>query len=469
MLERLEASGLLKNGARAAVAVEKASNFVSKMCFVAGTLVLTKTGLMRIVGEVVSMLIPAGAAGKVLSKIEVLQRLRQTKLFQQVTKTLLAAREAALAVTNMCFEAGVPVKLDAAGHHIAIEEVQAGMEVWARDEETGKECRKRVVQTFTTHPTELYRLTYEVRGPPESGADTPHRPATSETLGVTGPHPFWVSNREQPGFVMAEELQTGDVLFISGGHQAVVTSKVLEHAPLGETFTTYNFEVEDYHTYFVGEAEVWVHNTSPRSCQEALEMFAEMLEHFSNNITSAWLKTSQAIAAAKMAGGDLLQLKLFTEVRPKWLANLANSVPPWLNTAIQHLPAGAKGSAGRLRANMEKVLGIKKPKGMASHHIVEKADNPLVRDVLERAGIHIDEAANGVWLPRQKMLDEYAARGQSNWLDGVGPRHEGSHTQRYSDAVAKRIIRLDGLGADVIRNELQSIAKELIEGTFPWP
>jgi hypothetical protein len=67
------------------------------------------------------------------------------------------------------------------------------------------------------------------------------------------------------------------------------------------------------------------------------------------------------------------------------------------------------------------------------------------------------------------MMDEYAARGQSNWLDGLGPRHEGSHSTAYSEEVRKRIVPLDGLGADVIRNELQMIAKELIEGSFPWP
>lgn len=106
---------------------------------------------------------------------------------------------------------------------------------------------------------------------------------------------------------------------------------------------------------------------------------------------------------------------------------------------------------------------------MASHHIVEKLDNPAAREILEEAGIHIDEAANGVWLPRQKMIDEYAARGQSKWLDGLGPRHEGSHRASYSDEVFERLRPLRGQPPDVIRNTLQQIAKELIEGTFPWP
>lgn len=103
-----------------------------------------------------------------------------------------------------------------------------------------------------------------------------------------------------------------------------------------------------------------------------------------------------------------------------------------------------------------------------SHHIVEKLDNSEARAILEEAGIHIDEAANGVWLPRQKMIDEYAARGQANWLDGLGPLHEGRHSEAYSNAVLARLNVVRGQPADVIRNELQQIAQELIDGTFHW-
>jgi hypothetical protein len=229
----------------------------------------------------------SGAAGVVLSAtkaktlaqlstVEVLAKVKNLKVVQAATRMMLSAKEAFLAQTKMCFEAGVPVKLDDDGSHIGIEQVRADMDVWSRDEHTGKECRKRVVQTFTTHPTELYRLAYQVRGPPESETGChPVVSGTTESLGVTAPHPFWVSNREIPGFIATEDLRVGDVLFISGGREAVVTRKVLEHAPPGETFTTYNFEVEDYHTYFVGEAEVWVHNQSKKThCEKIASLYA---------------------------------------------------------------------------------------------------------------------------------------------------------------------------------------------------
>ncbi|MEZ6212113.1 MAG: hypothetical protein R3B46_12825 [Phycisphaerales bacterium] len=37
----------------------------------------------------------------------------------------------------------------------------------------------------------------------------------------------------------------------------------------GSAYTTYNIEVADYHTYFVGETGVWVHNAGTNPCQMA--------------------------------------------------------------------------------------------------------------------------------------------------------------------------------------------------------
>ena len=146
-----------------------------------------------------------------------------------------------------------------------IEAVVAGDLVWARDEHTGESGWKRVLETFVTHPTEIYRLTYRMRGPPGSAsAGGP----TSETLGVTGPHPFWVASRPTPGFFPAQELRPGDQLALASGGSAEVTSIRLESAPAGRSLATHNFEVADFHTYFAGCAGVWVHNLSKFLCEE---------------------------------------------------------------------------------------------------------------------------------------------------------------------------------------------------------
>ena len=84
----------------------------------------------------------------------------------------------------------------------------------------------------------------------------------------TGEHPFFVGNRAQPDFVPARELQPGDSLSFSSGGQGQVISLASERAPPGQTFTTYNFEVADFHTYFAGEGGVWVHNFSAHFCEK---------------------------------------------------------------------------------------------------------------------------------------------------------------------------------------------------------
>jgi hypothetical protein len=101
--------------------------------------------------------------------------------------------------------------------------------------------------------------------------------------------------------------------------------------------------------------------------------------------------------------------------------------------------------------------------------IVEKGEQAIETQlVLERAGIHIDEAANGVRLSGDAVIYAYTKDGRLDWLEGLGPRHQGSHSPAYRIAVRDRILPLDGQPPDIIRNELQKIAHELIEGTFPW-
>jgi hypothetical protein len=107
-----------------------------------------------------------------------------------------------------------------------------------------------------------------VRGPP----GTQER---RETLGVTGEHPFWVLNRAQPRFVPVRELGMGDVLALADGGTAEVIAKHMKLAEVGENFTTYNFEVAEFHTYFAGEAEVWVHNQGA-ACDRVKSIYQKM-------------------------------------------------------------------------------------------------------------------------------------------------------------------------------------------------
>lgn len=79
---------------------------------------------------------------------------------------------------------------------------------------------------------------------------------TVTELTVTDDHPMWVVGE---GWVRSIDLELGDQLRDINGDILEVVGWQSQNV-YGET---YNFEVEDYHSYFVGEEGVWVHNGGP--------------------------------------------------------------------------------------------------------------------------------------------------------------------------------------------------------------
>ena len=116
--------------------------------------------------------------------------------------------------------------------------LKSGDYVWARNPETGEQALKRVVQTFENETTELITIT-----------------VASENIVCTKEHPFYSPEK---GWVAACQLRVGDILVTVNG-EFVVVEKV-EHEILENPVKVYNFEVEDFHTYFVGIENVLVHN-----------------------------------------------------------------------------------------------------------------------------------------------------------------------------------------------------------------
>ena len=76
-----------------------------------------------------------------------------------------------------------------------------------------------------------------------------------EEIITTETHPFYVNNR---GFVNAGELKVGDELLDSDGEVLFVENYTVELTK--DLITVYNFQVEDFHTYYVGKNCVFVHN-----------------------------------------------------------------------------------------------------------------------------------------------------------------------------------------------------------------
>ncbi len=82
-----------------------------------------------------------------------------------------------------------------------------------------------------------------------------HLTVNGEEIVTTVDHPFYVQGR---GFVEAGKLLVGDKLLDVNGNVLLVENHSVELTD--EPVTVYNFQVEDFHTYYVGENCVLVHN-----------------------------------------------------------------------------------------------------------------------------------------------------------------------------------------------------------------
>ncbi len=137
--------------------------------------------------------------------------------------------------TSQCFVEGTLVLTEEGDK--PIEEIQAGDFVYSTNPETGESGYKEVLRTFRKESDVIIHIF-----------------VNDEEIETTVVHPFWVENQ----WVSAKDLEAGDVLTLSDGSTAVI-SKVYGEK-LENPVIVYNFEVEDYHTYYVTDMGVLVHN-----------------------------------------------------------------------------------------------------------------------------------------------------------------------------------------------------------------
>ena len=131
--------------------------------------------------------------------------------------------------TSYCFVAGTLVTTEDGQE--PIEEIEVGDKVLSEDETTGEVAVKTVTETYINETDELI-----------------HIGVNGETISATPTHPFYV---DKLGWTLARSLRAGDVLVLSNGE--LVTVEWVQHEILENPIKVYNFEVEDFHTYFVGE------------------------------------------------------------------------------------------------------------------------------------------------------------------------------------------------------------------------
>ena len=154
-----------------------------------------------------------------------------------------AMNPASISNPSCCFIAGTTI-LTSLGKK-TIESIKVGDVVPCVDHITGESTEKRVTSTSVRKIDRLIELDID-----------------GEIIRCTETHPFQVRGR---GWVNAADLNPGDIVYTNDWGTATIQSvNLLE---LDEPVEVYNFEVEDSHTYFVGDLDVLVHNGSCHDAQ----------------------------------------------------------------------------------------------------------------------------------------------------------------------------------------------------------
>ena len=141
---------------------------------------------------------------------------------------------------GFCFIAGTLVLAELS--LVPIEEIEEGDYVYSENPRTGETELREVLQVFVNETYELVHIQID-----------------EEEIVCTPGHKFYT---EKYGWVSAENLVNGTEIVTYDGQTVTVTSTWYEK--LEEPVKVYNFEVEDYHDYFVGYCQVLTHNKGCR-------------------------------------------------------------------------------------------------------------------------------------------------------------------------------------------------------------
>lgn len=172
-------------------------------------------------------------------------------------------------ITSQCFVEGTIVKTEDGDKNI--EDIEEGDKIWFSNPDTGETGLKEVKQVFVNETDELQHIT--LRKTDSSKEEINHSNNSAKTeednkayntdkeennsirIDCIPKHPFYVVNY---GFKYASELLVGDKIISLSGDIYEIVSNEYEHLNL--PVKVYNFEVEDWHTYFVTQDGLLVHN-----------------------------------------------------------------------------------------------------------------------------------------------------------------------------------------------------------------
>jgi len=135
-----------------------------------------------------------------------------------------------------CFISGTII--NTATGQVPIEQLKSGDYVYSENVETGEIAKKEVIETYIRNSELLVHIWI-----------------MGQEIQVTPNHRFYSLGG---GWVEAESLVEGDNLKTISGE--LVSIQAVEYEVLEAPITVYNLQVDDYHTYYVGNYGVLVHN-----------------------------------------------------------------------------------------------------------------------------------------------------------------------------------------------------------------
>ena len=152
--------------------------------------------------------------------------------------TAIAAFTGGMSSAMKCFIAGTVIVTETG--FARIEDVKLGDIVLSTNTDTMETGCKKVLEKYVRKTRELVHII-----------------VGGKEIVSTPDHPYYVEGR---GFVNACQLCIGSPLLDADGKILEVEQIYKEQLGKNEEVKVYNFQVEDWHTYHVGEMEVLVHN-----------------------------------------------------------------------------------------------------------------------------------------------------------------------------------------------------------------
>lgn len=262
-----------------------------------------------------------------------------------------------------CFPAGTKVHTGTGMKNI--EEIQVGEMVWTYNEETREVSLQEVVQTMereSDHTVLLY--------------------THDEVIETTAQHPFYTPK----GWTDAGELVEGDSIQTKNDEPVRINKVEFKYEPK----KVYNFEVGDWHTYFVGTLAWLVHNVClPVLARGGVEYAQRILKGIKFNKTmeaklgdefwrEVWLKgMKQRIDSVAKNGMKVISRKATQ------LSEISfDTAKKYIDEVAGYAKKTAQNTKKTINENAETILQI------------PKQEKPIPKDVADYAinmGVKIDE------------------------------------------------------------------------------